>query len=541
MTVCKGGLFAGDERKGLLFGLAVAGVAFIVYANSLGNGFVWDDDVVIVANKALKGGVADLFGSIDVNRASEPNPYYRPLTLLTFLAEQRLHGLLPSIMHFVNILLHAASAFLVCRLAFFIIGNHPAALLAGLLFAVHPVNTESVNLVTARNNLLAGFFSVGSFILYFRGVRRGKYPTAFAGAIFYLAGLFSKETALALLPFIVFFEISRSADAGFQRREAFLRLIPYAACTAFYLVLRNNALSGADVRTAIMPGLAGRLADNVYIIPRYLLTIILPPHLNLRYYLPDDLHIYALQLIAGWLCILISLGWLIIRGRNGAVLFGLLWLTIFYLPVSGIVPIPSAPMADRYLYVPAIGIWIIAADRVYRVLSERAAARRYGVAILILFLSAMAAATVARNNDWKDDITLFSSYVKQYPEQAFGHHNLGTAYLDKAGDPDSARREFEKALALDPFFPRLRTQMGYISMLRNDYDGALAHYAEALAINPFDAEALLNSGTALEKEGRYAEAVVMYSRFLAAPGNELPSARQEAEGKVRELSGLIRK
>ena len=105
-----------EKRNDLLVGLAVAMVAFLVYANSLGNGFVWDDDVVIVANAALKGNALSLFSGIDVARATELNPYYRPLTLLTFLLEERLHGLTPFLVRLFNVLLHAANAFLVYRL-----------------------------------------------------------------------------------------------------------------------------------------------------------------------------------------------------------------------------------------------------------------------------------------------------------------------------------------------------------------------------------------------------------------------------------------
>ncbi len=83
----------GNERSNLLVGLVVAVVALLVYANSLGNGFVWDDDVVIVANPALKGTALSLFSGIDVGRTAELTPYYRPLSLLTFLIEERLHGL----------------------------------------------------------------------------------------------------------------------------------------------------------------------------------------------------------------------------------------------------------------------------------------------------------------------------------------------------------------------------------------------------------------------------------------------------------------
>jgi hypothetical protein len=528
-----------DDRDVTIFhhaGLLVAAIAFLVYANALGNGFVWDDDIVIVANSASRSNALSLFSGIDAGREFELTPYYRPLTLLSFLIENRLHGLNPFLMHFLNVLLHAANAFLVYRLAQKLTGSNQAAILAGLLFAVHPLNTEAVDFISGgRNTLLACLFVLSAYLLHSRSVDRQN--LAVAGSVLFLAALFSKETALGLLLFIIVLESSRCrSETSGSKLRSFGRLLPYVVFTIVYFILRGTALSGAGVRLEILPGLGTRLLDNLYIIPRYLLTVIWPPLLSPRYYVPDDLHLVALPLLAAWLGIICALTWLFTRGRSRAAFFGLSWLAIFWLPVSGIVPFPSAAMADRYFYVPAIGLWIIAADQAARFLPSNALARKRAYGVVALFLLVLAGMTVLRNIEWRSDVALFSGLVKQYPEQAFGHHNLGCAYLDKVGDLDSAEREFERALELDPFFPRLRTQLGYVRLLKGDYEGALHHYNEAVSQNPFDAEALLNRAMALDKLGRYEEAAVDYRRFLAAPGNELPQARPQAEARLYELS-----
>src|SRR5574340_1292842 len=191
-------------RRDQIFGLLVALIAVVVYANSLGNGFVWDDTNIIITNPALKGPPLPLFKSIDVGRDYELLPYYRPLTILTFLIEERLHGLSPFPMHLVNILLHAANSFLVYRLAWALGRDHYASLLAGLLFAIHPVNTEAVDFLSGgRNTLLACFFVLSALLLQRRGIVEGKNSAALAGSIFFLTALFSKETALMGLLFIV--------------------------------------------------------------------------------------------------------------------------------------------------------------------------------------------------------------------------------------------------------------------------------------------------------------------------------------------------
>lgn len=206
------------------------------------------------------------------------------------------------------------------------------------------------------------------------------------------------------------------------------------------------------------------------------------------------------------------------------------------MPVSGIVPIPSASLADRYLYVPAIGLWIVIAGQSSRLFSFGGKMRRYTLVAVGIILTVLSGLTMARNRDWKNDLTLFSGYVEQNPNRAFGHFNLGCAYLEQVDDLDAAEREFKKALSLDPVFPRLRTQLGHVRLIREDYEGALRHYDQAVIQNTFDTEAHLNRGIALEKLGRAADAVVEYRFFLASPGIELAEARPFAEQRVRELT-----
>jgi tetratricopeptide (TPR) repeat protein len=217
-------------------------------------------------------------------------------------------------------------------------------------------------------------------------------------------------------------------------------------------------------------------------------------------------------------------------------LFGLGWLVAFWLPVSGIFPIPSAPLADRYLYLPAIGLWLIVADQVSPLVVSRTNQRWSSIGVAVL-LATFLTVTVRQNLFWRDDIKLFSRLVSLYPESAYGHHNLGCAYLDKEKNLDLAEQSFERAFALDPLFPRLRTQLGYVQLLRGDNEGAVAHYDHAIYQNPLDAEALLNRGDALEKLGRWDDAVDSYCRFLKTPGTEYIDAKKSVRRKLSTNPG----
>jgi tetratricopeptide (TPR) repeat protein len=218
----------------------------------------------------------------------------------------------------------------------------------------------------------------------------------------------------------------------------------------------------------------------------------------------------------------------------------LLWLAAFYLPVSGIVIFPSSPMADRYLYVPAIGLWIVAADQAIRFFSSSAAARRYAVIAVTLLLLVLAVLTIRRNMDWKSDVTLFARLVEQYPDNAFGHAGLGEAYFMRnrqdEGELKLAEQEFAKSLAQNPLIPGVHTKIGYIRLARGDSEGAVHYYTIALGLHPSDKEARLNRGIALENLGRQKDAINDFKHFLAISGNELADARPYAESRIRELS-----
>jgi len=518
-------------------GLLVAVAAFLVYANSLANGFVWDDAGVIVNKPALYGDVLSLFAMHDSVLDKDPSPYYRPFTYVTFMAEERLHGLNPFWMHLLNVLLHAGNAFLVFLIARSLLGSPHAACLAGLLFAVHPINAESVNFLSGgRNTLLACFFVLIALLLHARSVRRNSMSDAVAGAVAVFAGLLSKELAIAVLPFVFAIEspaLYRGTPS--ERRRAVMRLAPYLALTAAYFALRTFALLSVGPSKYPVPDLGTRLLNNIYIIPRYLFIIVWPRSLSMNYEMPENLHLLALPLAAAWFCIAGLLVWVLTRKDRRVTLFGLAWATAFWLPVSGLIAFPSAPLAERYLYLPAIGIWLMVAEQTERTFTSPATIRR--AAVFACLLIALATRTVARNADWKNNLTLFARYVEQNPDNAFGHQALGATYLENERDNDSAEREYVRALELDPSLANLYNPLGSMRLEKGDLEGALSYFTEALAALPVDQDARFKRARVYEELGRPREALMDYQKALAIPGEYgEPGSRSHAEERVRELS-----
>lgn len=540
-------------KEGNKEGILIFLIALLVYSNSLLNGFVWDDNNVILTNELLKGSPLKLFKSIDTTRDYELLPYYRPIAQLSFWLEWRLHGFDPFWMHLFNVLLHSLNALFVYLLVRRFSDSRGVALCAGLLFAIHPINTETVNFLSGgRNTMLASVFSLLALILYNRAIEKGGLFLSFLSGISLLIGLFSKESALMMVLFILLLELKE-----IRNRRSFsisiLRVLPVLASTIFYLVMRWNTLSALGIQRGIVPGLDSgklsgiykipglmdRLLANIYMIPRYFQSILWPVRFNLRYELPSGLLDHSVLPFIAWFLIIGLVIWSLTKGYSRLTLLGLCWSVIFYLPVSGIFIFPSAPMADRYIYLPAMGLWVVLTDQGIKLVTNHNL-RKYGVYLAFILFVTLFFVTFQRNSDWMSDMRLFGRFVRDYPEYAYSHSALGNAYYaEREKDPrylDLAESELLKATEINPLIPGVHTNIGNIRLLKKDYEGAIHFYTIALGIYPLDKEALLNRAITYELVGKIKEAIEDFRRFLAVPGYELADARPYAEARIRELT-----
>jgi hypothetical protein len=515
-------------RITMLF-LALLTVA--VYGNSLANGFVWDDEYIIVADHAVRdpSRALSLILSPDVVK-----PYYRPLSRASYLLDYQLFGMHPAGFHAVNVLIHLLNVLLLYLLALRLFRMTAPAALAAALFAVHPINTETVDFLSARNTLLTLFFVFSSLLVFHKGLMaRSRGRLVLSGFLWFL-GLLSKEpaaVAIVIFGVMAFMLPEQRASTPGQRAAV---MLPHFVFAGVYALLRMIALGGTLGEGASMSGLTGRITGNIYTIPRYLGLILFPSHLTIAHPLSSQPFGAPPLLIAVWGVIVIST-WLLLRTRSAPVLFGLLWFVINYIPISNIVPIPSAPMAERYLYLPAVGLWIIAADRgyaLYAKLHNSKALAAAAAAIMVL----LGGVTAHRSGDWKNNIALFGSVVRSDPASAFGHFNLGNSLRD-AGDWEGATREWLETLRLDPGHSGAMTQLGSLAAVRGDLGAAERWFRAAVTADPGNAMARFNLALVFEKTGRPGEALAQYDLFL----KNVPPEYREYIPRAEEHRARLRK
>jgi tetratricopeptide (TPR) repeat protein len=523
-----------DNRRILACMLLLATVTFVTYANSLSNGFVWDDHQILESQGVMAElpSLSQVFGGTDTVYGDTPVPYYRPLHRYIHLLELRFFGLNPRPFHAVNVLLHVANVQLLFRLALrFIRGIFPA-LVTALLFAVHPVNSEGINFITSRQNMWALFFTLAAGLVYFRTGQERRTWQPFVAALFFLGGLCCKETALMPLVFLAMALLFAPSATSGTRWRRMRELAPFCFAMGIYAALRFSAiplsagLPGAPATATLLE----RLGWNLYVVPKYAFNLALPVKLSAFYAMPATYPFGDVTLYAGWLLVAAFL--LFVARRHTRVqILALLWLAINWLPISNIIPIPSAPLADRYLYLPAASIWFLAgclAEEMHdRLARNRVVPFAVGLAVLVLALLSM-----QRNQVWKNDLTLFSSIARAEPWSGHADYTLGKA-LFEAGRTDEARQAWERTITILPGHSGALNCLGNLALMSQNLPLAEKYYRRSITTDPDNAEAHYNLALIFEQGGRYREARRELELFLRRVPPEyqqmVPAVRQKLE------------
>lgn len=483
-------------RFSTLHPLCIAALVWICYANTLGNGFVFDDSAYLASDAVRALSLGELFGASWMGLA-----LYRPLTLLSLGLDFQLFGEAAWGYHLTNVLLHSANSLLLYALARDLLGAERAALWAALLYASHPLQTEVVAWVSARGDLLASLFSLSALLAR---KRRGLAYLLYAGACL------SKETAM-ILPVALFLAGSREGIVAWCRRHW-----GYGAVLLGVLVLRWLALADAPagpVSTNFLAALDpwSRLGTAVAILPRYVLLIVAPLHLSADYSyasIPPVTSPWDVWFIAGLACVaaLLVLPW-VVRARF--LVFASAFFAACLLPVANVFFLAPSGMAERYLHLALIPVALTWGWAGQRWKSQRRLIGVVALGVVVL----CGARTVARNRDWHSDARLFAAVLARYPDNARAHDNLAFAYYQR-GEYARAFHHYQRAATIQPTRLRAHFNLGILHSAARRYAEAIASFKAALALNPNHVEARFNLGLAYQKAGRYAEAIGHYEKVL---------------------------
>ncbi len=480
----------------------------------------FDDDLYVTGNRAVLSGLS-AEGVKEAFRFPDFS-YWQPLTLLSHMADVSLFGAKPGPMHLENAFFHAANTILLFIALFLLTGSAFPSFFAAALFAVHPVNADTVAWISERKNLLSTFFwfaALAAYAVYAKkpSLRR-MVPVFLATAL----GLLSKPMAVTI-PFTLLLLDFWPLDRYRGRIWPLLaEKIPLFLLSGAAVVM---GLWSTRAFEAEIPGnwpLALRLAHVPVAIVRYLEMILWPENLCAFHPFPPSL--CAVELLGAVLVIIALIYAAVFSARRRPfVTVGILWFLGTLLPASGIVMGGHwAAVAERYLYVPQNGLFMAAAWGLAELASGAARPRKAGIAavtlgaLLVLGLSALAH---AQAGCWKDSRALFTRAMTVHPRNYFAETRLGEVLADK-GDPASLKEAeslFRRALADGPRFALAETHvsLGRLLMKTGRTDEARGHLEKALALAPRYFAALVALGGLDSRQGQKEKARDLFLRALA--------------------------
>jgi Flp pilus assembly protein TadD len=487
-----------ERRNAALAGAAVGALALLAYANTLGHGFVWDDPISLERwLPALPTAGSAFFPPPNIPQF--PSDYYRPLQLLSYRLDRAIGGGAPWAFHLNVVLAHGLATVLVFVAGLRLFERSPAgrgaALAAALLFAVHPIHTESVAWMAARPDVMVACLGLAALLAYWRTDWSDERRSIVAAGLIF-AALLCKENAAALLVLVPLSawvlgqprtgargrQARRRADTGAAPRSA--ELLPFAAAVLLYLLLRLLALG--RVLPAPAAGRASLLLALVSAAGAYLRLLVVPHPQNAYI---TELPVGGATLAGNLLAVvafLLLLAWAW-RRSDRVLSFALAWIGLTLAPSLALVAEGGgAPLAERYLYVPSIGFCWAAGALLARAYEQSRGIRLAASASVGVLVLAGLAMTVQRNRVWRDNLRLWSDTAVKNTTDGLPLRNLATATL-AAGDPIAAQRLFHDALGRrnDPYGQyTIHNNLGTIALNRGDDVAAERHYRTAFTLQP---------------------------------------------------------
>jgi Flp pilus assembly protein TadD len=511
-------------------------VTIVLYWPAMRCDFVnYDDDVFVTSNIHVQNGLT--FENVKWAFINPVAANWHPLTMLSHMLDCQLFGLKPWGHHLTSVVLHALNAVLVFALLQQLTGAIWRSVLVAALFGLHPLHVESVAWVAERKDVLSVFFgllSLGAYARYAEKskVRSPKSKVFYSLALtFFACGLMAKPM-LVTWPFVMllldYWPLKRASSFKFSvsspgttpsstvnpqlaalvfEKLPFFGLAVAASIVTFVVQKQTGALTTGE---SIPLGMRGENALIAYC--RYLGKLFWPTDLAVFYPRPGHWPLEQV-LLSGVLIAGVTVLLIVKRARYPYMLMGWLWYCVTLVPVIGLVQAGEQAMADRYTYIPSVGVLIMAIWGAY----ELSRSWRYqvmalsvagGAAIILCF-----GLTRRQLGHWQDSESLYRHAIEVTENNYLAHNNLGIVLMEK-GQTDEAISQYREAIQLEPGFVYAHNNLGRALDQKGQTDEAISQFQEAIRLAPDDADAHNKLGVALNEEGRNDEAISQFQEAI---------------------------
>jgi Tfp pilus assembly protein PilF len=578
------------QNRSAFWQILIALASGIIFAQTLGFGWVYDDQMEIVLNPLIRSlrHLPEIFSTTAWAGSGMETYLYRPLTVLSYAVNHLVSGLEPWSFHFVNVLLHAVTSVLVFRLGRAWGLSTTAAGVGGLLFAVHPIHVEVAAAVFGRKDLLAAVFTMAMILWHAAAVERGGWRNILPVAAFACA-LLSKEVGVVALPLVAAQDWFLSVDRRrlFQSPRRAKLYVAYVTVLLAYVLVRNGVTGGVGIpdtfymdNPLVAATLGARLATALLVMGKGVGLLALPVTLS------PDYSFNAIPLVEslldwrllGTLGFGGLVGWALLRTRLSRSLapLALTWYFLTILPTSNLLITTGTIFGERLLYLPGAAFFLAGGMGMGWTIQKYRTGGFVLTGLIVLLLSLQ---SLRYSAAWADDLSLFQWATANVPESTKAHHKLGEEYL-RAGNLGDALRSLRRSLEIAPdnefagvtmaqarrsiattylppegslnnsvpapSDPDILYLLGQLSRERGDLSGAESYWKATRAADPNHAESLGDLGALRLLEGdtataaRYLQEAVRQNAGLASAWFALGRIHM-ARGEMGEAAGALRR
>jgi tetratricopeptide (TPR) repeat protein len=520
----------------VICGIFLVGATLGIYSSTFHSEFVnIDDPGYVTENPNLVNGLST--DSIRWAFTTTKQANWHPVTWLSHLLDVQLFGLAPGTHHATSVAIHVINTLLLWCFLFYVTGAAWPSLLVSGLFALHPLHVESVAWVAERKDVLSTFFFLLTLLAYARYTKKRTTALYVVTLGMFALGLMSKPMLVTLplvLLLIDYWPLRRLSSASLFslviEKVPLLLMSAVSSIITLYAQRAGGALVGLDSLRV-----ARRIENATVALSTYIGRMLWPSRLSALY--PYPVEVPSWKWLAS-LGVISAVSVLVLRERSRRpyLVVGWLWYLITLIPVIGIVQVGSQPTADRYTYIPLLGLFFIIAWGGEEIASASSLGRRTlaaGAIGVLLLLSLSARGQVAY---WRDGVSLWTHAVAVNPDDAAAHNYLGDA-LARSGQDTSAIEQYRHALSLRPDLSDAHNNLGVALERVGRVDEAVHEYEAAIVANPQSAAAHNNLGATQARRGDFESAIKSF-RITSQLKPELVSAYTNLGGALLQTGAV---
>jgi tetratricopeptide (TPR) repeat protein len=524
------------KHRDILVCLFLVMATFAVYWQVHNFDFVnFDDPAYVYENRYVQEGLT-LDSIIWAFSFSEKKgSYWHPVSWLSHMLDYQLYELRPGKHHLTSLIIHIANSLLLFIVFKSMTGAFWKSAFVAMLFAIHPINVDSVAWITERKNVLSTFFWMLTMLAY---VYYSKQPVLYRYLLTFFVfalGLMAKPMLVTLpcvLLLLDYWPLGRfsygpsggnkngktnkiiiSGSQGFSTFRLVLEKIPFLALSVLSICLSSFLVKGKVTESMSFVPMKLRIANALVSYVKYIGKMIWPQDIAVLYPFPRVVQMWQ---TIGALFLLVGVSVFMIRSirRAPCLIIGWLWYLGTLVPVIGLVQVGLWPaMADRFAYVPLIGLFIVISWGIPELVAQWRYRKIWLATLATVVLTILMAMTWKQVGYWENSITLFEHTLKITSNNYLPHNNLGLALYNQ-GRTAEAIEHYLQALRIKPDYEKAHSNLGVALDTQGRTAEAIEHYLQALRIKPDYVDAHNNLGLALYNQGRTAEAIEHYLQAL---------------------------